>query len=152
MFEKIVEILIYILTQIREKNSLSDIDVSQLEKDGYTTTEISATFSWLIEKMHLNEEIVVTPSTLTPESHRAFHEIEKLAIDTEARGYLVQLRELGLINDLELEYIIERIMLGDYSHANVDDIKVIVSSIFFEMKDAVLWGARNSFIQGGTVH
>jgi len=130
MYERIVDILIYLLLEIRKSQSLQEIDLSQLEKDGYTTTEISAALSLLFEKMNFSDTNENRIATTSPESHRTFHDVEKLAMDVESRGFLLQLRELNLINDLELEYIIERVMLSGFSNASVDDVKAIVSSVF----------------------
>ena len=55
MYERIVDILIYLLLEIRKSQSLQEIDLSQLEKDGYTTTEISAALSLLFEKMNFSD-------------------------------------------------------------------------------------------------
>jgi uncharacterized protein Smg (DUF494 family) len=153
MYDKIVEILIYLLLEIKEKQSLNDIDLSKLEESGYSPLEISAALSWLFEKMRFNETQL--PSHVSADSSRSFrifHDVEKLAIDAQARGFLMQLRELNLVTEIELEYVIERIMLSGYSRANIEDVKAIVSSVFFEMKDPSLYGTSNKIFDSGTIH
>ncbi len=149
--EKIFELLIFLLQKTQEEK-VSEIDFSQLEKNGYTKSEINAAFSFLLAKNESKDLPKKQAETQTSTSHRTFHEVEKLVIDTNARGYLFQLRQLGLINDLEMEHIIEQIMMMDASKITVNDIKAIASAIFFENNNINLWKARDIFLNNETIN
>jgi uncharacterized protein Smg (DUF494 family) len=48
-----------------------------------------------------------------------------------AFGYLIQLKELGLLNEPEMEQIIEKSLMIGASQVTVDDMKAIVASSLF---------------------
>ena len=128
MKEKIVEILIYLMSEIRENKHVGDIDLGSLTRKGYTQTEISAALSWLYESMHVTETgSQVAPPV--PGSWRILHDAEKQVIGTEGYGYLVQLRTLGIIDDTDLESVIERAMMSGYEKLSFEDIREIVGSV-----------------------
>ena len=59
MKERIVEILIYIMSEMQGNKGITEIDVRDLKEKGYTQSEISAAFSWLYDNMKLNDLEVV---------------------------------------------------------------------------------------------
>ncbi len=128
MKEKIVEILIYLMSEIRDNKRVADIDLGGLARKGYTQTEISAALSWLYESMNVTES-----GTRVSESHpgswRVLHEAEKQVIGTEAFGYLVQLRALGILDDTDLETVIERAMMSGYEKLSFDEVREIAGSV-----------------------
>jgi len=56
------------------------------------------------------------------------HEIERSVISTKAFGYLIQLRELGIIDEVDFEQVLERAMMLGTTKVDVEDIKSIVAS------------------------
>ncbi len=135
MSERVVEILVYLMSQIREKNGgIEGIDgmSEELLNQGYTENEINAAFSWLFEKIQMDqEEIPGESSNGLRNSYRVLHEAEKLVIRPEAQGYLIQLKELGIISESDLEQIIERAMMLGVSTVSAEDIKSMVVSLLF---------------------
>ena len=51
MKEKVVEILLYLMSEIRDDKRLADIDLNDLQNRGYSQSEISAAFSWLFDTL-----------------------------------------------------------------------------------------------------
>ncbi|HDZ11003.1 MAG TPA: DUF494 family protein, partial [Bacteroidetes bacterium] len=115
MNERVVEILVYLMSQIRADNDKIDrIDgmSKELRNQGYTENEINTAFSWLFEKIQTNqEEIFDEPQFELRHGFRVLHEAEKVVIHPEAHGYLIQLKELGIITQSDMEQIIERAMM-----------------------------------------
>lgn len=145
MNERVVEILVYLMSQIRENNGGTEgIDgmSKELLNQGYTENEINAAFSWLFEKIQMDQkEILSESSNGLHNSFRVLHEAEKLVIRPEAQGYLIQLKELGIITESDMEQIIERAMMLGVSAVSADDIKSIVVSLLFssdELDDQLL--------------
>jgi len=135
MNERVVEILVYIMSELRNRRkgfdkveALSD----DLIKRGYTESEINAAFSWLFERIESESERVFTePVTQLRNSFRILHDIEKVVITPKAYGYVLQLRELGLIDQADMEQIIERAMMLGLTTVDESDIKAIAASILF---------------------
>lgn len=132
MKEKVVEILIYIMSEIRDNKAMQDIDLGDLKRRGYTQSEISAALSWLYDNMQVGEAGVLRPATRSgPGSRRILHEAEKFVIPTEGHGYLIQLRELGLLDDADLENVIERAMAGGFEKMSMVELQDLVSAVLF---------------------
>ncbi|MBS4028028.1 MAG: DUF494 family protein [Ignavibacteriales bacterium] len=132
---------------------MNDLDLTEIEAKGYSPSEISTALSYLFEKVTFTDEQGNQAAHSSPHSHRIFHDVEKIAMDAQSRGFLLQLRELNLISDIEFEYIVERIMLSGYTNATLEDVKAIVSSVFFEIKDPLLSGTRSLMLDGdGTIN
>ena len=129
MKEKVVEILIYLMSEMQENKQLNEIDLSDLRTKGYTQSEISAAFSWLYDNVQTSHAGAITSGATAGESRRVLHDAEKLALSMESQGYLIQLRELGLLDDRDLETVIERAMVTGYEKLSVGEIREIVASV-----------------------
>lgn len=134
MQEKIIEIIVYILSEMKESKHINDIDLKKLNKNGYTDAEINTAFVWIFSKMDGGER-VLHDAPYKSKSHRFFHSSEQSILTTETMGYLIQMKELGIISDLDEEQIIDRVILAGYQKAGVEEIKMIISSLLFDNED-----------------
>jgi Smg protein len=142
MKEKIVEIIAYLMSELRNNTPLNEIDLTVLTNSGYTPTEISTAFSWLYEKIEVAENVSAEVARRSIYSHRVLHEAERLVITPEAYGYLLQLREIGLVTESDIESVIDRIMLAGYATVAVPEIKSLVASLLLESDDSYNTGSR----------
>ena len=129
MNERIVEILMYIMSEMQSNKGIADIDVGDLKEKGYTQSEISAAFSWLYDTMKLNDAGVRHESTPVAGSRRVLHEVEKQMLSTEAQGYLIQLRELDLLDDRDVELVIEKVVLSGFEKLTPSELQELVASV-----------------------
>lgn len=134
MQEKIIEIIVYILNEIKDSKQLNDIDLKKLNRDGYTEAEINSAFAWIFSKIE-SGNMLVNDAPVTSNSHRFFHTAEQNIFTTDAMGYLIQMREFGIITDLDLELIIDKIFLSGYQKAGIEEVKLILSSLLFDFED-----------------
>lgn len=151
MHERIVEILMFLVSELKSNKQLNDIDVSFLTKSGYTQSEISTAFSWLFDRMSVGQH-VVKPSAQRESSFRFLNEPEKMVINPEAFGYLLQSRELGLLRNSDVEIIIERIMAAGFSNIGVPEIKSFVAGILFDSNNHHPFGSQISLESDDTIH
>jgi len=128
MKDKVVELLIILMSEIRAEKQLAEIDTSDLQERGYTQSEISQALSWLHDHMQHGPEAKTVAQT-GQGSRRILHEAEKGVIPTEGQGYLIQLVELGLLGDRDLETVIERAMLSGYDRLTLDELREIVAGV-----------------------
>ncbi|MEE9168179.1 MAG: DUF494 family protein [bacterium] len=134
MNERVVEILIYLMHEIRHnRKNVDQMDgVSKdLIRQGYTENEINAAFSWLFERIKSDTEEIIVNEEAGSDSYRVLSDVEKLIVSPEAFGYAIQLRQLRLIDQTEFEQIIERAMMLGASSIGIEDVKSIVASLFF---------------------
>lgn len=139
MNERVVEIIAYIVNEMNAGSFESDEayelkNLSQkLVDSGYTENEISFAFSWILEKGKMNQ----SPKTRfsLKQSHRILHDFEKVSITPEAYGYLIQLCEFDLIDQMEMEQIIEKAVLSSSSPVSISEMKDIVSTTIFKPEE-----------------
>lgn len=136
MYEKVVEIIVYLMNEIRQNKRLGEIDLSALTQSGYTETEISTALSWLFDKFSVEGAQVVEAAPASPQSHRVFHDAEKMSMSVDAQGYLIQLRALNLLTDPDLELVIDRVMKAGFLRAGLSEIKSIVASVLFNSEES----------------
>ena len=128
MKERIVELLVHIMSEVQMKTTLADIDLGELKNKGYTQTEISEALSWLYSNAQVRDGVVLLSGAMRGTT-RVFHDVEKTAFTIESQGYLIQLRELGLLDDRDTELVIERAIQTGYEKLSIDEVREIVASL-----------------------
>jgi uncharacterized protein Smg (DUF494 family) len=133
--ERVVEIIVYIMSEMRLnqqtiRNMNFKVISKKLSDDGYTEKEINSALTWMIEKFKADKKMA---DSTTP--YRLLHEFEKMTITPEAYGYLIQLQQLGLVNEIEIEQVIERAMITEIVPVTLNQMKEIVSAIIFKPVD-----------------
>lgn len=151
MYERVVEIIMFLMSELKSSKQLSEIDVSLLSKSGYTQSEISTAFSWLFERMNVGQA-VMTGGEGKDSSYRVLHTAEQMVISTEAFGYLLQCRQLGLISNSDVEAVIERIMAAGFSHVGVPEMKSFVAGMLFDVDGQQGTAGRISLGSNDTIH
>jgi uncharacterized protein Smg (DUF494 family) len=152
MKEKVVELLIFIMSEIQENKRISDIDLVDLRTRGYTQSEISAAFSWIYENVELDQQRLSGALRPSTGSHRILHDAEKTVLSTASQGYLIQLSELGLLDDKEYETVIERAMMAGFEKLSVAELREIVSSVLFARGGDDATGHHSMLNSGDTIH
>ena len=157
MNERLVEILIFLMQEIQHnRKGMDQLDglSKELREQGYTENEINAAFSWLFERIEAQKDDVFLKDQGAGEgSFRVLHEVEKMVLSPKAYGYILQLRELGLITQAEMEQIIERAMMLGVPQIDIEDVKSIVASIFFNGEDSDFQQLGKSILDtDGIVH
>ncbi|MFA5404816.1 MAG: DUF494 family protein [Ignavibacteria bacterium] len=125
--DKVIEIIVYILSEIKEIEQLNEIDVNRLTDKGYSDTEINTAFAWIFSKLD-EGELIFKDKNEDIKSHRIFNPIEDKIFTVDSKGYLLLLRELGLLNDLEIDLVIERVHLSGYQKININELKKFIAS------------------------
>ncbi|MEK6572036.1 MAG: DUF494 family protein [Bacteroidota bacterium] len=152
MHERIIEIIVYLVNEMRNNKALGEIDVKALEEGGYTQAEIGAAFSWLFEKLAVSDQIGPRVERQVERSYRILHDVERMIITPEAQGYLIQLRELGILNDAMVETVIDRAMMSGYMNIGLEETRVIVASLVFEKDELKKFGNRIVSQSSDTIH
>ena len=152
MKEKVVEILIYLMSEIQDNKELNEIDLGDLRNRGYTPSEISAAFTWLYENLPAGEGTSSHAIKFSPGSRRVLHDAERYVLSTDGQGYLIQLHELGLLDDKDLENVIERAMMSGDARLTLSDVREIVTAVLFAKGRTGPGGHRSMPSDEDTVH
>lgn len=151
MKERVVEILVYLMSEIEANKRLSEIDLNALQSKGYTQSEISAAFSWLYDNLPVQDGVVVRGAIASKESRRILHDAEKLMLTTDAQGYLMQLCEVGLLENRDLENVIERAMMSGLEKLSIYELREIVAAVLSAKQNN--WKESRSMLNNNdTIH
>lgn len=151
MYERVVEIIMFLVNELKSSKQLSEVDVAVLSNNGYTASEISTAFSWLFERMNVGQP-VVDGVEASDESHRILHDVEKMVISPEAYGYLLQAHQFGILNNGDIETIIERIMAAGFSTVGIAEMKSFIAGMLFDTESQQGSGGRISWGSNDSVH
>lgn len=103
--------------------------VQELLTAGFASDEIEAAFGWL-EQLSLLPRPERDPALTVP-SHRVFTSSEARLLSAEARGFLVRLRGLGILDDAIQEEIIEKALDGAEDEVSLTELKSIAALTVF---------------------
>jgi uncharacterized protein Smg (DUF494 family) len=131
MAERIMEIILFVISSIRGSN-IAEVNISELEKLGYTKSEISTAFSWLAEKVESAGTIEPSPYLMETKGFRVLHSAEKDLFTKSAYGELIQYLTLGLISNPQLELLIDRAIISGISEIDSSILKNYIAALHFE--------------------
>ncbi len=147
---RVMEIVLYLVGEMRRNKQLADIDLKKLSDRGYSESEVSTAFTWLVDKIMIaGNQAELTPvaaqkafDTGGRSPFRVYHELELSILAPDARGYLLQLRELGLLKDAELELLVDRLWLVGAQNVSLEDVRDLAANLIFDFNDSSRLGSR----------
>ncbi len=149
MNERIIEIILYLVNQVQHDTPIEFVDVNRLSADGYTDAEIGAACCWLVD-----HAVFSSPDRSGEDRHgfRILHESERLLFQPEAYGYMLQLREIGLMNETQFETILNRAQVTGLRALSIADVKALIGTLLAESSDMEFGGSRLMLNSHDTVH
>ncbi len=130
MYEKIVEIIAFLMSELNSNHSISETTFKDLSNQGYTDTEISAAFGWLADRSQIQEQLIESIDA-QKHSFRILHEFEQMYISPEVYGYFLQLFQLDVLTHDQIETVIERCLMSGMQPVDMNTAKFSVGSILF---------------------
>ena len=153
MKERIVEILMLVMSEIQSRKGLADIDLGDLRNQGYSQSEISAALSWLYDNLKVHETAGISLEDRPGgNSRRVLHDVEKQMLSVEAQGYLIQLRELGLVDGHDLEVILEKVVLTGFEKLSPTELQEIVGLVLLTKQGSAWETNRSGLYNRDTIH
>ncbi len=145
MQNNVVDLIIYLVKRVHIGTRLKDIKLDKLR--GYNNSEISAAYSWLIQKHESGMLASEKPEPVNIPSPRVLHPNERSRISSEAYGYMLELYYLGILDAKRMERLIEYAMLRmDIEFTDVPDVKDWVAGMIFDSE--YLGSDRSLFLKG----
>ena len=134
MKEGVLDILIYLFENYFDAETDDGIEPDretlklELERAGFPSVEVERALRWL-------EDLAGDPSRLEPSptsrAIRVFAALEQARLDTDCRGYLVHLEQIGILSPTQRELVIDRLMALDGDDIDIDKIKWVVLMVLF---------------------
>lgn len=148
MAERVIEIIMYVMTSLKQKKKINDKYINELKKKGYTSSEISTAFSWIAEKESPDSLNVKLREVRNQISYRLLHDNEKELFTKEAYGLLIQFQCLGLIESHHVDMMIERSLLFGFQKIEGWQVKAFVAALLYnERPDSAEY--HNKFMLSG---
>lgn len=134
MKENMLDILMYLL----ENYICGDIDDGadeaslrvELQRAGFPDQEINKAFSWL-DGLASMRDTAAALSAVTHPSLRIYTTDECKRLDSECRGFLLLLEQLGVLDLASREMVIDRVMALDTDETDLTDLKWVILLILF---------------------
>ena len=131
MRERILEIVSLIAQFVmEERDPLTETEiVEELLAAGFESEEIDAAFGWM-ENVSLAPSLKSRPP-LAAAGNRVFSPEETRLLSCEARGLLLRLRELGVLDDELCEEIIDRARQTADDEVDLKELKTLAALTLF---------------------
>lgn len=139
-----IEVLMFLFDNYLslEESSYDDATLAvELEEAGFQIKEIGKAFDWLGKLTSLFKE---EPNFLKVpgESTRVYCAQEQQKLDVACQGFLLSLEQLGLLDALTREIIIEQVMIIEELRLNLQQFKRIVGLVILNKmqgEEVLLW-------------
>lgn len=122
MQERIVELISIVMQELKNNVKIGDIDIDQLLEKGYTNSEISTAFSWLVDRIEFDKSFLSEKVT-TDDSFRMLHAAEDELFTKDGWGEMIHLKALGIIDSDIVEQLIESFMVREIYKADARFVK-----------------------------
>lgn len=132
------EILMYLFENYMDGsvalNADPDTIVNELEQAGFKRSEIGRALDWL-DGLNRAQETVQTGAPYTSQAIRHYlpEESERLGLD--GKGFLLYLEQLGILDPMTREVVIDRLMALDHREIDLGRIKWVVLIALFNQPD-----------------
>ena len=101
----------------------------ELERAGFRNREIDRALDWLdgLNAAALPDQ----EQTNTAPTFRIYDDLEQDRFDAQCRGYLLYLEQSGILNALQREIVIDRLLALDSDEVDIEQIKWVVMMVLF---------------------
>jgi uncharacterized protein Smg (DUF494 family) len=151
MITKIVEVIALILDNLNKDYSFDEVN-KLLDNKDYDRQTVSAAYSLLFDKV-LNSKI--SKLNKSNYKHKAFRVLSNEEIDLiglENYNYILNLMNIGLIDDTDIEFILEHASNLNGRLISKDDINWIVFISLVDLNAGLLPGSRVLLYSSDTIN
>ena len=132
MKDSVLDILIHLFENFldAEDDSIPDREAlkAELEQEGYPEAEIERALLWL-ESLASDPDRTVNEGTAR--AMRVFSGSEQVRLDTDVRGYLLHLENLGILSVAQREVVIDRLLALEAEDIDIEQLKWVVLMVLF---------------------
>lgn len=132
------EILMFLFENYMDGNAALKMDtetlVVELEKAGFDRYNISRALHWINGLIEF-QTAVTSGSPITPHAIRHFLPEEAERLNVDGRGLLLYLEQIGILDPVTREIVIDRIMALDHREVDLGRIKWVVLMVLFNQPE-----------------
>lgn len=133
MKESVLDVLMYLFETYMEEEDQPEADRdilrSELARAGFGEVQVDRALDWLdglARDDGLNDSRAPTARAV-----RVFNRHELTRLDSDCRGYIMYLEQIGILSATQRELAIDRLMALDNEEIDVEQIKWVVLMVLF---------------------
>ena len=127
--ESVLDLLMYLFEHYMDEESHLQADPDtlkqQLQAAGFQNGQINKAFDWL-DELAWRQGALTENAHNTTQSMRVYTDREQQRIDMEIQGMLLYLEQIGILDPISRELVIERAMALETQELEAEDVKWIV--------------------------
>lgn len=133
------EILMFLFENYMDSNAALKMDnetlIVELEKIGFDRYEINRALQWLDGLVQFQSSVADATklSALLAIRHYLPEEAERIGVD--GRGFLIYLEQIGILDPMTREMVIDRIMALDPREVDLGRIKWVILMVLFSQPE-----------------
>ncbi len=132
MKESVLDILIHLFENFLDADDDSAPSRNalklELEQAGYPEADIERALAWL-ESLAADPDRAMNEGTAR--AVRVFSGQEQVRLDTDVRGYLLHLENLGILSAAQREVVIDRLLALEADDIDIEQLKWVVLMVLF---------------------
>ena len=139
MKESVLDVLMYLFETFVDSDDEPEPDRNELKEElgraGFHDREIDRALDWL-DGLNATGAVSNAPKN---SAFRVFDAVEQERLDAPSRGYLLQLEQIGILQPIQRELVIDRLLALDNEEIDVEQTKWVVMMVLFSQpgqKDA----------------
>lgn len=129
MKETIIDVLMYLFDNCVEDNCEIGADEEAVKSElllaGFPDRQLGKAFDWL-EGLLLQKDIVRNGAVLSSSAVRLFNKQEMDKLDTECRGFILFLEQVGVLSAHDREFVLDRVMALESDEIELPQLKWIM--------------------------
>ena len=131
------EILVYLFENYFEVDVYPDEGTltRELSAAGFDRDEISQAMAWISGLEKLTQQSYL-PSLADSRSQRCYSEAEEERMGPESRGFLLFLESSGILNPVQREWVIDRVMALNEREVSLEQVKWTVLLVLWSQGQA----------------
>ena len=137
MKNDVLDVLLYIFERFQEEEYVVIEEaaklVEELSEVGFGDSEIHSALNWLDGLLDVREKVETDLSSSRINAIRLFSEQETKVINVQSQGFLYHLENIGVLDPVSRELVIERIMALDIKDVELEQLKWITMMVLFNL-------------------
>ncbi len=133
MKEGVFDVLMYLFETYIDADDDPEPDQNELRgeltKAGFGDTEIERALDWLDGLADSHVERILNPQT--ENGTRVYNDVELERLDTNCRGFIAHLEQIGILSPPQRELLIDRLLALETPDIDVEQIKWVVLMVLF---------------------
>lgn len=144
MKEGVFDVLMYLFETYIDAEEDPEPDQNELRgelvKAGFGDIEIDRALDWLDGLAESHIDRILNPQT--EHGIRVYNDLELDRLDTQCRGFIVYLEQIGILSPPQRELLIDRLLALETPDIDVEQIKWVVLMVLFSQPGQELAYAR----------